>query len=133
MRNYLKLLKPAESPDHDPEVVRKFIRRLSQDGKIAAAQRVFNHTLTEITKCVPRLHPLDVLIGAIEHVKPAVEVRRKRVGGATYQVPMQVSRARQETLAIRWIITAARGRAGRPIHLRLAEEIVAAYRGARTS
>jgi small subunit ribosomal protein S7 len=129
MTTYLKLFEPlAEAPDHDPELVRKFIRCLSRRGKLAAAQRVFNHALNQIKKRVPDVHALDVFIGAIEHVKPAVEVRSKHAGGTTYQVPMQVSPARQEALSIRWIIAAARGQTGRPMHLRLAEEIVAAYR-----
>jgi small subunit ribosomal protein S7 len=61
-------------------------------------------------------------------VKPTVEVRSKRVGGATYQVPMQVNRTRQRSLAIRWIIGAARAKVGRPMSLRLADEFMAAYR-----
>jgi small subunit ribosomal protein S7 len=69
-----------------------------------------------------------VFTQAVEHVKPTVEVRSKRVGGATYQVPMQVNRTRQQSLAIRWIIGAARGKTGRPMFLRLADEFMAAYR-----
>jgi small subunit ribosomal protein S7 len=65
---------------------------------------------------------------AIENVKPAVEVRSKRVGGANYQVPMQVGSKRQQSLAIRWILLATRGKGGRPMHERLADEVMAAYR-----
>jgi small subunit ribosomal protein S7 len=77
---------------------------------------------------MPDADPIDVFTQAVEHVKPTVEVRSKRVGGATYQVPMQVNRNRQQSLSIRWIIEAARKKAGRPMDQRLAEEFMAAYR-----
>jgi small subunit ribosomal protein S7 len=64
---------------------------------------------------------------AIENVKPHIEVRSKRVGGASYQVPMQVNRQRQLSLAIRWVLNAIRDKKGRPTHLKLADEIIAAY------
>ena len=74
------------------------------------------------------VNPIDVFTQAVEHVKPTVEVRSKRVGGATYQVPMQVNKTRQQSLSIRWIIGASRAKAGRPMLLRLADELMAAYR-----
>jgi small subunit ribosomal protein S7 len=77
---------------------------------------------------MPDANPIEVFTQAVEHVKPTVEVRSKRVGGATYQVPMQVNRVRQQSLAIRWIIIASRSKAGRPMFLRLADELMAAYR-----
>ena len=84
--------------------------------------------MDQIKKRMPDLEPIDVFTQAVEHVKPTVEVRSKRVGGATYQVPMQVNRTRQQSLAIRWIIGAARSKAGRPMFLRLSDELMAAYR-----
>ena len=98
------------------------------EGKKPTAQRIFYNALDQIKKRMPDADPLDVFTQAVEHVKPTVEVRSKRVGGATYQVPMQVNRNRQQSLAIRWIIGAARGKAGRPMFLRLADELMAAYR-----
>ena len=62
-----------------------------------------------------------------DSVKPQIEVRSKRVGGASYQVPMQVNRARQTSLAIRWVLIAVRDKKGRPTHLKLADELAAAY------
>src|SRR5215468_9362399 len=106
----------------------KFINCLMWEGKKATAQRIFYGALDQIKKRMPDAEPLDVFTQAVEHVKPTVEVRSKRVGGATYQVPMQVNRNRQQSLAIRWIIGAARGKAGRPMYLRLADELMAAYR-----
>jgi small subunit ribosomal protein S7 len=84
--------------------------------------------LDQIKKRIADVNPIEVFTQAVEHVKPTVEVRSKRVGGATYQVPMQVNRTRQQSLSIRWIIHAARAKAGRPMSIRLAEELMAAYR-----
>ena len=106
----------------------KFINCLMHDGKKATATRVFYGALDQIKKRMPDVQPIDVFTQAVEHVKPTVEVRSKRVGGATYQVPMQVNRTRQQSLSIRWLIGAARSKKGRPMHLRLAEELMAAYR-----
>jgi len=97
-------------------------------GKKATAQRVFYTALDQIKKRMADANPIEVFTQAVEHVKPTVEVRSKRVGGATYQVPMQVNRIRQQSLAIRWIIHAARDKKGRPMSIRLAEELMAAYR-----
>ena len=91
------------------------------------AQAVFYNALDEIKKRVPDAEPIEVFTQAVENVKPHIEVRSKRVGGASYQVPMQVSRARQQSLAIRWILNAVRDKKGRPTHMRLADELVAAY------
>ena len=106
----------------------KFINCLMWQGKKATAERIFYHALAQIKKRLPDVEPLDVFTQAVKHVRPTVEVRSKRVGGATYQVPMPVNDTRQQSLAIRWIIGATRGKAGRPMFLRLAEELLAAYR-----
>ena len=71
--------------------------------------------------------PIEVFTQAIENVKPMIEVRSKRVGGATYQVPTPVNPKRRQTLAIRWLLAAIREKKGRPIHLRLAEELISAF------
>jgi small subunit ribosomal protein S7 len=106
----------------------KFINCLMWGGKKSVATRIFYDALDQIKKRMPDADPIKVFEEAVENVKPTVEVRSKRVGGATYQVPMQVGRARQQSLAIRWIIGAARGKKGRPMYLRLSEEFMAAYR-----
>lgn len=105
----------------------KFINCMMWDGKKAAAQGSFYQALEEIRKKIPGQEPIEVFTQAVENVKPQVEVRSKRVGGASYQVPMQVNRQRQQSLAIRWILTAVREKKGRPTHLKLAEELCAAY------
>ena len=110
------------------ELASKFINCIMMGGKKATAMRIFYAALDMIKQKMPDLSPIDVFTQAVEHVKPAVEVRSKRVGGATYQVPMQVGKKRQQSLAIRWIIGASRGKSGRPMFLRLADEFMAAYR-----
>jgi small subunit ribosomal protein S7 len=119
-------LKP--DPRYGSKLASKFINCLMWQGKKATAQRIFYGALEQIKKRMPDTEPIDVFTQAVEHVKPTVEVRSKRVGGATYQVPMQVNRTRQQSLAIRWLIGAARSKAGRPMFLRLADEFMAAYR-----
>ena len=97
-------------------------------GKKAAAQRVFYGAMDLIAEKVKDAQPLEVFTQAVDNVKPRIEVRSKRVGGATYQVPMQVNEKRRLSLAIRWILEAARGRKGKPMADRLAEELLAAYK-----
>jgi small subunit ribosomal protein S7 len=106
----------------------KFINCLMHDGKKATAVRVFYNALDQIKKRMPDANPIDVFTQAVENVKPSVEVRSRRVGGANYQVPMQVNKNRQQSLSIRWIIGAARGKSGKPMYLVLADEFMAAYR-----
>ena len=119
-------LKP--DPRFDSRLASKFINCLMWCGKKATAQRIFYGAMTLVKKRMPDANMLDVFTQAVENVKPPIEVRSKRVGGATYQVPMQVNKTRQQSLAIRWLIGAARGKAGRAMYLRLADELMAAYR-----
>ena len=114
-------------PKFDSLIASMFINCLMWDGKKTTAQAVFYNALDEIKKRIPDAEPIDVFTQAVENVKPHIEVRSKRVGGASYQVPMQVSRQRQQSLAIRWILNAVRDKKGRPTHLRLADELAAAY------
>ncbi len=118
-------LKP--DPRFGSKLVSKFINCLMHDGKKSVAQRVFYDAMELIEKRVPNENPLDVFTRAVENVMPMIEVRSKRVGGATYQVPMQVRKNRQQTLSIRWILGSAREKKGRPMHIKLADELIAAY------
>ena len=97
------------------------------DGKKSVAQQVFYGALDIIAEKIKDAEPLEVFTTAVENVKPNIEVRSKRVGGASYQVPMQVSKNRQQSLAIRWILMACREKKGRPMHEKLAAELMAAY------
>lgn len=119
-------LKP--DPRFGNKLVSKFVNCMMWDGKKATASRIFYDAMDQIKKRMPDLDPVEVFTIAVENVKPTVEVRSKRVGGANYQVPMQVNKARQQSLSIRWIIDASRSKSGRPMFLRLAEELMAAYR-----
>src|SRR6185312_8324067 len=105
----------------------KFINCLMHDGKKSTATRVFYDALDQIKKRMPDADPIQIFTDAVNNVKPALEVRSRRVGGANYQVPMQVKSKRAESLAIRWILAAIRGKKGRPTFIKLAEELMAAY------
>jgi small subunit ribosomal protein S7 len=120
-------------PVHDSLVASKFINCLMHNGKKTAAQRVFYDALDEIAKRVTDRSPIDVFHQALENVKPNIEVRSKRVGGASYQVPMQVQKGRQQSLAIRWILLAIRDKKGKSTALKLADELVDAYNKTGTS
>ena len=118
-------LKP--DPRYGSVLASKFINCLMHDGKKSTAQRVFYDALDIVKEKIADKTPIEVFTQAMENVKPAIEVRSKRVGGAAYQVPMQVSRNRQQSLAIRWILQAVREKKGRATHEKLAEELMAAF------
>jgi len=114
-------------PVHGSLLASKFINCLMWDGKKSTAQRVFYDALEIIGKKIQDAEPIDVFTQAVENVKPNIEVRSKRVGGASYQVPMQVNRIRQQSLAIRWILMAVREKKGRATCEKLANELLSAY------
>lgn len=118
----------APDPRYGSLLASKFINCLMHDGKKSTAQGVFYNALEIIREKLKDVEPIDVFTQALEHVKPEVEVRSKRVGGAAYQVPMQVNRTRQQSLAIRWVLLAVREKKGRPMEEKLAEEFMAAYK-----
>jgi small subunit ribosomal protein S7 len=121
-----RFLKP--DPRTGSVLVAKFINTLMYSGKKNAARNAFYECLDIIEKKVADQKPEEVFTSAVNNVKPLVEVRSKRVGGANYQVPIEVKRGRQQALAFRWILEACRARSGRPMSQRLAEEIMAAAR-----
>ncbi len=114
-------------PRYKSLLASKFINCLMHDGKKSVAQAIFYDALEVIRERIPDRDPIEVFHTAIENVKPHIEVRSRRVGGAAYQVPMQVSRNRQQSLAIRWMLAAIREKKGRPTYLKLADEFVAAF------
>ena len=118
-------LKP--DPKFNSKLVSKFVNCLMHDGKKSVAQRVFYDSLDIIGGKIKDVEPLEVFEKAISNAKPAIEVRSKRVGGSSYQVPMQVSSKRQQSLAFRWILQSARGKKGKPMAQRLAAEFMDAY------
>jgi small subunit ribosomal protein S7 len=118
-------LKP--DPKFKSVLAGKFINCLMHSGKKSVAQQVFYDALDVIKEKIPDKEPIEVFHGAVENVKPYIEVRSRRVGGAAYQVPMQVNKNRQQSLAIRWILAACREKKGRAMHLKLSEELLAAF------
>ncbi len=118
-------LKP--DPKYDSKLASKFINCLMWDGKKSTAQRVFYDAMEIIGKKISDTQALDVFEKAINNAKPMIEVRSKRIGGASYQVPMQVSPKRQQSLAFRWILQSARTKKGKPMCERLASELIDAY------
>ncbi len=120
-----KQLKP--DPVYGSILASKFVNCLMYDGKKSSAEGVFYGAMDIIKERIPDQEPIAVFQQAVDNVKPSIEVRSKRVGGAAYQVPMQVNRTRQQSLAIRWILIAIREKKGRPTAQKLADELVAAY------
>jgi small subunit ribosomal protein S7 len=118
-------------PRYDSRLAAKFINCLMYQGKKGVAQRIFYAAMDEIGKKITDVPPIEVFEKAVDNVKPDIEVRSRRVGGANYQVPMQVNSKRRQSLAIRWLLDAARSarrKQGRPMARLLAEEFMAAYR-----
>ncbi len=108
----------------------KLINAVMLDGKKSTAQKVFYDALDLANKKLPEAEDqTEIFTKALENVRPLVEVRSKRVGGSNYQIPREVKRARQQSLAIRWIVDFARKKKGKPMADRLAEELVDAYNG----
>jgi small subunit ribosomal protein S7 len=110
-------------PRYESSLVASLINKIMYQGKKALAERIVYAAIDSSNEGSDNVDPLEVLNRAIENAKPRVEVKSRRVGGATYQVPMEVVVERQESLAMRWIITFARNKRGVPMHSALAQEI----------
>ncbi len=123
-------------PRYQDKTLAKFINCIMHGGKKSVAQRVVYNALDEIqakldkdkSESLPK-SAIEVFHKALDNVRPAVEVRSRRVGGANYQVPMSVSSRRRQSLAFRWILQAARGEKGKPMSRRLARELYDAATG----
>ena len=112
----------------------KIINKLMLDGKKTVAQGIFYDALDLASKKLPDAEDqVEIFTRALDNIKPSVEVRSKRVGGANYQVPREVKKARQQSLGIRWLIDNSRKKKGKPMAERLAEELVDAYNGSGAS
>ncbi len=113
-------------PIYNDVLVAKLINRIMWDGKKTIAQKIVYGAFEVIREKMGK-DPLEVYHKALDNVRPILEVRPRRVGGATYQVPIEVQEPRKTSLAIRWIVNAARAKSGRPMKIRLAEELMNAY------
>ena len=118
--------KIAFDPKFNDPVVAKFINCLMYDGKKSTAERIFYNALDVLGNKTGK-ESLEVFHDAVNNVKPSVEVRPRRVGGATYQVPMEVSSHRKQSLAIRWLLDAARKRSEKSMTDKLSSEFLEAF------
>ena len=130
---YKKFTKSVTQLQPDPrygsKLVSKFVNCLMLAGKKTRALRVFYDAMDIIEKRMPEVPPNEVFEAAMNNVRPNIEVRGRRVGGSNYQVPMQVNRKRQQSLAIRWVIQCVRkARTNKPTSFYLAQEIMGAYK-----
>jgi small subunit ribosomal protein S7 len=112
---------------YNSKLVQKFINMLLWQGKKSVAAGIFYDAMSIVANRVKDVGPLEMFETAVNNVKPYIEVRSKRVGGASYQVPMPVNSKRQQSLAFRWIIASARGKKGKSMSERLASELIDAY------
>jgi small subunit ribosomal protein S7 len=110
-------------PKFDSDLIGHLIAKVMKDGKRSLAERIVYAAIDKANEGTDTVDPLEVVTRALENSKPRVEVKSRRVGGATYQVPLEVAASRSEALAMRWIIGFARGRKGTPMHVALANEI----------
>ena len=119
------------TPDakYGSKLVSKFINCVMWQGKKTIATKIVYDALEIMGKRIKDVPPLEAFERAIDNVRPNIEVRSKRVGGSNYQVPMQVNKKRRQALAFRWIIQACRAKSGKPIALRMAQELGDAFRG----
>lgn len=114
-------------PKFNDALVAKFTNVLMKDGKKAVARKLLYQAMDEIGNREKEMPPMEVVKTAVEHVKPTVEVKSRRVGGSTYQVPVEVRPQRRQALAIRWIIQNAQSRGGRSMEAKLANELMDAF------
>lgn len=116
-------------PLYNDLMVTRLINTIMWDGKKSVAQRVV-YGAFDIIKEKTGKEPLEVFKKAMENIQPTVEVKPRRVGGATYQVPVEVSERRKASLGIRWLLKASRSKKGKPMKNRLSEELLAAFENA---
>ena len=112
---------------YNSALVTHLINVLMKSGKRTLAERIVYGAFEKVSEKLQKGDPVDLLMGAMENARPKLEVKSRRVGGATYQVPVEISFERQESLALRWIVDAANGRKGIPMREAIASEIIDAY------
>lgn len=127
----------ADKREHHPDsrynspLVSHLINVVMLDGKKSIAQTIVYGAFEKVSESLGKGDPVDLLLGALENIRPKLEVKSRRVGGTTYQVPLEISFERQQSLAFRWMITAARARRG-SMSDNLASEITDAYNNTGT-
>ncbi|NRA26181.1 MAG: 30S ribosomal protein S7 [Opitutales bacterium] len=114
-------------PRYNSTLVASLINFVMKSGKKTVAQRIVYSAFERVSEKLGKGDPIDLLLGALENARPKLEVKSRRVGGATYQVPVEISFERQQSLAFRWMLSTARNRKGVSMREALADEIVDAY------
>ena len=112
---------------YNSALVTHLINVIMKSGKRTLAERIVYGAFERVSEKLQKGDPVDLLMGAMENARPKLEVKSRRVGGATYQVPVEISFERQESLALRWMVNAATGRKGTPMREAIAAEIIDAY------
>ena len=130
-RKAVKRVRPAD-PRYNSPLVTHLISTIMREGKKTVAQRVVYSAFEKVSEKLEKGDPIDLLLGALENIRPKLEVKSRRVGGATYQVPVEITFERQQSLAFRWMVDAALARKGMPLREALAAEIVDAYNNTGT-
>ena len=119
----------ADDPKFNSALVSRLINMVMKSGQRNTAQRIVYGTFDRIAEKNPNSNPLEILQRAVENAKPRLEVKARRVGGATYQVPVEAAPERQLSLALRWLVNFADARKGQPMMDALASEVMDAYQG----
>ena len=124
-----KAVKRVHLPDarYASTLVSQLINIVMKSGKKSIAQGIVYGAIEKVSEKLVKGNPVELLLGALENCRPKLEVKSRRVGGATYQVPVEVSHERQNSIALRWVVLAAAGRKGTAMSEALAAEIVDAY------
>ena len=120
-------------PKFNSKTVSRFVNMLMLQGKKWNAEHIVYGALDVVAQKTQKADPMEVLNKAVDNVRPLLELKSRRVGGATYQIPVEVRGDRGASLALRWIRNAARGRKGKPMQQRLADEILDAFHGQGTA
>jgi small subunit ribosomal protein S7 len=119
----------AEDGKFKSVLVGRLVNTIMQGGKKSTAQRIVYGAFETISEKNPASNPIEILQRAVDNAKPRIETKARRVGGATYQVPLEIPSDRQNALALRWIVDFADARKGTPMKAALAAEILEAYQG----
>jgi len=114
-------------PRHGSPLISSLINMVMRDGKKSIAQGIVYSAIERMAEKIGKGNPVDLVLGALDNVRPKIEVKSRRVGGATYQVPVEVQFERQQSVAFRWLVRAASGRKGIPMREALALELIDAY------
>ncbi len=129
-----KATKKVHAPDsrYNSPLVSQLINVVMKNGKKTVAQRIVYGAIERVSEKLEKGDPMELLLGALENCRPKLEVKSRRVGGATYQVPVEISHERQTSMAFRWLVGAANSRKGSPMMESLASEIIDAYNNTGT-